>query len=145
MIIESNICAPVVVFFFLNLLDSLRQREQNARLDSHFYLFSSTYLIKHEHAFKILYIFTLRERCNNKPILTVTSDGSIEAGSVSSVIGAVKLGQDIQATIGFGYAVSVDNIEYNDLEDEFTAMDVWRITKTPTLAARIYVFTVSII
>ena len=77
--------------------------------------------------------------------MTVTSDGSIEAGSVSSVIGAVKLGQDIQATIGFGYAVSVDNIEYNDLEDEFTAMDVWRITKTPTLAARIYVFSVSII
>ena len=103
--------------------------------------------IKHEHACNILYIFTLRERCNNKPILTVTSDGSIESGSVSSVIGAVKFGQDIHVAINnwpMGYSVNIDNIEYNDIEDRFTAMDIWQITSTVEPWGVIH-FTVSII
>ena len=58
-----------------------------------------------------------------------SEDDYENSGSVLSVIDAMKLGQDIHVTInGTQYSVSVDNIEYNEVEDEVVAMDIWQIT-----------------
>ena len=45
------------------------------------------------------------------------------------MISAVKSGQGIRVVLNTNeHVVSVDNIEYNAMEDDFAAMDIWRIT-----------------
>ena len=75
------------------------------------------------------YIITFRERCYNKPLLTSVYNGKIQSGSVSAVIDAVKQGQSIQMISGRA-SLSVDHIEYNNIEDEFVIMDLWWIYAT---------------
>ena len=65
------------------------------------------------------------------------------SGSVLSVIDAMKLGQDIHVTINGAFdSLFVGNIEYNEIEDEVVAMDVWQIFTA--YAGNHYRFSVSI-
>ena len=86
-----------------------------------------------------------RHRCNNEPILSLSSDGSVTWGSIDSLITAVKDGNDIRILEGNKQIALADNVQYNFNENKVVAMFIStiRTEEKTAFGNKVVAFTVS--
>ena len=63
-------------------------------------------------------------------MLGIDNNGKVTSGSVTSLIEAVKNGEDIRIAAGGSYSFPVDNVEYDTAESMVGAMSIWSVSMT---------------
>ena len=82
------------------------------------------------------FLSIVRHRFSQSPILDIDYDGKVTSGSVTSLIRAVKNGEDIRIAAGGSYSFPVDNLEYDVAESVVGAMSIWSVSMIAKVVGR---------